>query len=637
MNNQHKTIDHCFALCAAMAFFFSFVFCACSNDENIAEGGGEDDVVFVDDNDDSTPTIDEMKVKSYLRTYVVAGNYRHSGKALVKRLQDVAEVMDASVQTFIVDNNSVATLTDLDYRNMALLVARGGNLVICQPTKAVLKTMAVKLKDTALSMYQNQELTFNDVGFRAFHRLLLMFKENKDFSPAMTDNIDSNDILFDLLALRGDMKHAVTDVTEQEKENANNPPTDYLYGKLADETAEWLDRRDDNKERMAKGRLLMAQQANGPQEIYDNISTTDQFEYAMVTRTGHKRAIMKLQYNVWAVNDTKGYDYYLLQQEIVCTNDQFNFAYDDKKKWTSYKVRDAVIESLTYAKNPSKTIYAHWPYLKDLSTNVKFSDGSASIKDISPTQIDKGSTTYTQTTHMSLSVAFLNPEIKGGLDMTNSVTRTIPDISTDFKLGKDAISPQWSYAITQQPKIIKKFGSDIWQHDVAKPSYHSTFIVGHSWIWKVKHNDKTFSFDTHVTLNMEALWYDNIFCKSGYHIFPNHIDVTYQLTPPSRYEQVWLMVMKERNDDDYNYMKEYVRNFESKFSLNTVKNDDRYEIGRRMDSIAKDLSTHKDIFLERNIKPFQLRFIPNDKTDAIRVYDVNFSASPAVKINKDAK
>jgi hypothetical protein len=79
------------------------------------------------------------------------------------------------------------------------------------------------------------------------------------------------------------------------------------------------------------------------------------------------------------------------------------------------------------------------------------------------------------------------------------------------------------------------------------------------------------------------------------------------------------------------------RNFESKFSLNTVKNDDRYEIGRRMDSIAKDLSTHKDIFLERKIKPFQLRFIPNNKTDAIRVYDVNFSASPAVKINKDAK
>lgn len=23
MNNQHKTIDHCFALCAAMAFLFS--------------------------------------------------------------------------------------------------------------------------------------------------------------------------------------------------------------------------------------------------------------------------------------------------------------------------------------------------------------------------------------------------------------------------------------------------------------------------------------------------------------------------------------------------------------------------------------------------------------------------------------
>ena len=150
MNNQHKTIDHCLALCAAMAFFFSLVFCACSNDENIAEGGGEDDVEFVDENEDSTPTTDEMKVKSYLRTYVVAGNYQHSGKALIKRLQDVAEVMDASVQTFIVDNNSVATLTDLDYRNMALLVARGGNLVICQPTKAVLKTMAMPTGEPSL-------------------------------------------------------------------------------------------------------------------------------------------------------------------------------------------------------------------------------------------------------------------------------------------------------------------------------------------------------------------------------------------------------------------------------------------------------------------------------------------------------
>ncbi len=36
MNNQHKTIDHCFALCAAMAVFVCFVICACINDENIS-------------------------------------------------------------------------------------------------------------------------------------------------------------------------------------------------------------------------------------------------------------------------------------------------------------------------------------------------------------------------------------------------------------------------------------------------------------------------------------------------------------------------------------------------------------------------------------------------------------------------
>lgn len=609
-------------------------FCAChDNDSTIA------DDIEISDEDELLPSInDELKVRTRLRTYVIPGDYQYSGHALVNRIQDRATVMDQTVSTFILHNNSIADLTDTDCRNIVSVVARGGNLVVCQPTSAGLKTLTLRLKETGLAMYENGELEINDVGYRACRRIMLMAgDENGDAMPDMVDNTGTDNVLFDILAIRGDQRHAVTDVGELVKDDPDNPPTENLCGILADGTAEWLDRSDNTSVRLAKGRTLLAQQANGPQAIYDNISTTDQFEYELITRAGHKRAIMKLQYDVWAVNDTQGNDYYLFQQEISCLNDQFNCVYNEPKKWTSYKVREAVLDSLKYATKPSEKILAYWPYMHDLSTNVKFSDGSASIKDISPTQIEKGSTTYTQSTHMSLNVAFLTPEVKAGLDMTKTTARNIPDIITDFKLGSDAISPQWSYTISQQPKIQRNGWNQIWYHGVALPSYYSTFIVGHSWIWKVKHNDKTFSFDTHVRLNLEALWYDKEYRKDGYYTFTNRIDVTYQLTPPSRYEQIWLMVMKERNDDDFNYMKEYVRNFDSKFSLYTVKSNDRYEIDRRIDSIVKDLSTHKDIFLERGIKPFQLRFVPNEKSDAYKVYDVDFSAMPAVKLNDSSK
>ena len=637
MNKTAKNLAHCFSLWLAIVVAFPLLFASCKDtDDKDDDAVPLDDAVLIDEDVDAPPVGDELKVMTSGRAYVVPGDYIYSGQALINRLKDRASTADAAVQTFILSNGSVANLTAGDYRAMAAVLARGGSLVVCQPTRQGLQALTLQLREVALSMYKNGELETTEVGYRAMRRLLDL-PENSEFSPVMVDNSDSNGILFDVLAFRGDLRYAVADVTELAESDADNLPTDYFCGQLADETAEWLDRPDDTEARLIKGRQVLAQQANEPGVIYDNLSTTDQFQYTMTTKAGHKRALMSLLYDVWAVNDTYGEDYYLIKQEIRCANDKFKCGKNNKKEWVSYKVREAVLDSLTYATNPSKTIYAYWPYLKNLTTNVKFSDSSAGIKDISPTQIEKGSTTYTQSTHMSLSMGFLKPDIKAQLDMTQSVTRSIPDIITDFKLGSNMISPQWSYAISLQPKILPQGWNHIWYHDVAQPSYYATFIVGHSWIWKVKHNDKTFSFDTHVLMNMEALWYDKEYKKSGYYTFPNRIDVTSQLTPPSRYEQIWLMQMEEHNDSAFNYMKDYIRNFEPNFSLYTVTKDDRIEVSRRIDDIVKSLTTHKDLFYARIKKSFKLKFIPNDESQAYRVYSVDFSKSDPVTLVTNAQ
>ena len=631
MNKAAKTIAHSFSLWLLIAISFPLLFGSCKDDDDVM---ADDDEELVDEDVEIPPVNDELKVKTSLRAYVVPGNYYYSGQALINRLQDRSSTADATIQTFILDNGSVADLTDWDYRTMAAVLARGGSLVVCQPTRQGLQALDKRLKDVAVSMYENGELEINEVGYQALRRLMLR-PENSEFPPVMVDNSDSNDILFDLLAIRGNLRHAVADVAELAKADADNQPTDYLCGRLADETAEWLDRPDDTEARLAQGRQVLAQQNDG--SVYDKLNTTDQFEYKVTAKAGHKTALMTLLYDVWAVDDTENNEYYLCKQEIRCSNDQFKCDYKDKKRWVYYKVREAVLDSLTYVTHPSKDIGAHWAYMHDLSTNVKFSEKGASIANISPTQIEKGSTTYTQSTQIALNMAFLKPDLKAQINMSQSVTRSIPDITTDFTLGKDGISPKWSYTISRRPKILPQGWNHIWQHEVALPSYYSMFIVGHSWMWKVSHNDRTFSFDTHVRLNMEALWYDQEHRKSGYYTFTNRIDVTSQLTPPLRYEQIWLMQMVAHNDTDFNYLKQYIKNFEPNFSLYTVTKDDRFEVNRRIDEIVKSLNTHKDVFVLQIKTPFKLKFIPNDDPQAYRVYDVDFSKSVPATLNTNAQ
>ena len=97
------------------------------------------------------------------------------------------------------------------------------------------------------------------------------------------------------------------------------------------------------------------------------------------------------------------------------------------------------------------------------------------------------------------------------------------------------------------------------------------------------------------------------------------------------------MQMVAHNDTDFNYLKQYIKNFEPNFSLYTVTKDDRFEVNRRIDEIVKSLNTHKDVFALQIKTPFKLKFIPNDDPQAYRVYDVDFSKSVPATLNTNAQ
>ena len=65
--------------------------------------------------------------------------------------------------------------------------------------------------------------------------------------------------------------------------------------------------------------------------------------------------------------------------------------------------------------------------------------------------------------------------------------------------------------------------------------------------------------------------------------------------------------------------------------------DDRIEVNRRIDEIVKNLTTHKDIFKPQIKKAFKLKFIPNDQSQAYRVYSVDFSQSTPVTLVTNAQ
>ena len=577
-----------------MSIVLSFTFMmSCSNDYAV-------DVPNVVYEEADTPPIDSLKVKTLQATYVFPYDYTHTGAALIRRISFRATAFDAAVVTVMLHDGCVSSLSRLDYRNIASLVARGGNVVYCGATRSGIDTFLRNLKTVGLEMFEQNELHPNETGYHAC-RNILNIKEDATgkYMPSFIDNDDTNGVLCDIIAFRGNKKFVVADMEENREvqtlatdssepsngytgiEEANNLPLDYMYGLHADKVARWLDSpSDDNEqERQEAMRLFMAA-TNGQETDIDKFAKAQEEQYSFNAYASWKFAPVTVTYYVWAVyDDNNAADYYLVHQEISIENSKLKCG-----PWKDIYWCDGGETFAEFSKRPR----AYWAYMYKLGTQVSFSEDGVELSNASPANNISGQTSYKEGMEWSLNTSFVasakpHASVTGGVKISKEWTHNIPDLQLTYQRNKNR--PKWEYTAGVLPKASVRKHDVI--HDFAADILRTDCQVGHSWIWKISNANKTYSFTTDMQVDLQGLWIDNgKKLKQGYKTFSNNNKTTITLLPPPRYQQEWLMRMTPDNRPAFESLEKTFQNYwVENFSLYTVEQNDR----KAIDNWIKDL------------------------------------------------
>ncbi len=578
----------------AMSMVLSFTFMmSCSNDDEVVVPNEVPEEV-------DTPPIDSLKVKTLQPTYVFPYDYTHTGAALIRRVSIRATAFDATVATVMLHDGCVPSLSRLDYQNIATLVARGGNVVYCGATRSGVDAFLRNLKTIGLEMFGQDELHPNEAGYHAC-RNILNIKEDASgkYLPSFIDNDDTNGVLCDIIAFRGNKKFVVADLEENREvqtlatdssdssngytgtEEASDLPLDYMYGLHADKVAEWLDSpSDDNEhERQEAMRLFMA--ATNEQETdIDKFAKAQEEQYSFNAYAGWKFAPVTVTYYVWAAYDDKNAaDYYLVHQEISLESSKLKCGPWKETGW--YDGGETFAE---FSKKPA----VYWAYMTKVGTQVSFSKEDVELSNASPANNISGQTSYKEGMEWSLNTSFVasakpHASISGGVKISKEWTHDIPDLLLTYQRNKN--KPKWEYTASDLPKAKEKKNRIV--HDFAKEILRNDCQVGHSWIWKISNADTTYSFTTDMQVDLQGLWIDNgKKLKQGYKTFTNKNKTTITLLPPPRYQQEWIMRMTPNNKAAFESLEKTFQNYwVENFSLYTVEQNDRNAI----DNWIKDL------------------------------------------------
>lgn len=588
---------------------------------------------------DSTSPIDSLKVKTNLRTFVYGQSFKKTGRALVRRVTQRADVLDASVRTIVMSDDDVASLTPTDYSAFVRFIAHGGNFVYCNATRSGVDVFIRNLKAVGLGMHERGELTYTENGYRAC-RNILHIKEDASglIVPPFIDDDETDGTLCDVLAFRGGDYYVVANLDDdQEVETSvtsddvllagaanqgseeSDMPEDYMYGLHADGLAAWLDTPADEEALMAKGRALLQQRAaEGDPIDLTTIAKAQTFEFSFNASAGSKFAPVEVKYMYWSVNDTRGADYYLIHQEVQCKNSKLNCGPSDKYTWDTGKSAQKAFKGLV-----KKKVHAYWAYLTDFKMHAQMNNGQGEVEQVSPTN-RIGSSTYKETMTWSLNSAFVlgvnsHVSANGGVTMTKEWTRNVPDLNMTFAYNDN--NPIWDYVAGTLPKCSHKYGQRT-RHEEAVSTLRQDVTLGHSWIWKVKDADKQYSVTTNVEVNLQGMWYDVDYNKDGKKNFTTKVSKTFTLMPPPRYQQKWIMDITPRNDDMSNYMQTiFPDEWLTAFSLYTVEQKDRAAINAHINTLCALIDSNAVKLTKDSIKTFTLQWkLANEQNYLDRKY-----------------
>ena len=600
------------------AVFCVIAICACDRQP------GTDPSLSI--NEPDYPTEDALAVRTQSRTYIFPHSYTGSAKALINRISDKSETLDASVKTVVLHDKGASSLSDAETDAITALLARGGSLIYCEPTRTGTDALLRKLQSSIRNIIGSGPLSISPEG-RIVIRNILNINKDKDglLVPPFIDDVDTDGVLCDILAIRGGEYRIITDLDENNpikitlsgddgyigesytENRLNDTPSDYIYGLHADNLAEWLN-AESTISTMKVGNILTSVIPNEDIQDLEKITNAQKISYSYNAYAGHKFEPITISYEIWAVNDTKGSDYYLVHQELRAENSLLVCGPKKERDWNEYRVDEAFGD---VAKEPR----AYWAYMSNFGAQTQFSNNTATVEHISPANSLKGESTYTENLTWSIETAYVltKPEIEltGGVKMSKSWTHNIMDLEMDFTYNGN--KPKWVYKAGVLPRLTKDSKYD-WRHDFAKPILRSDCTMGHSWIWRISNASETYSFSSKTWISIQGLYID---LKKGhqkgskYKTFTTEDSKTLNLAPPARYKQEWIMTISPYNENTERVMKTYFPDYWlPAFSLYTVKEDDKDAIDIQIAATTSAISDNTALLEDNKVESFTLSWKP---------------------------
>lgn len=577
-------------------------------------------------NEPDYPTEDALAVRTQSRTYIFPHSYTGSAKALINRISDKSEALDASVKTVVLHDKGTSSLSDAETDAITALLARGGSLIYCEPTRTGTDALLRKLQSSIRNIIGSGPLSISPEG-RIVIRNILNINKDKDglLVPPFIDDVDTDGVLCDILAIRGGEYRIITDLDENNpikitlsgddgyigesytENRLDDTPSDYIYGLHADNLAEWLN-AESTISTMKVGNILTSVIPNEDSQDLEKITNAQKISYSYNAYAGHKFEPITISYEIWAVNDTKGSDYYLVHQELRAENSLLVCGPKKERDWNEYRVDEAFGD---VAKEPR----AYWAYMSNFGAQTQFSNNTATVEHISPANSLKGESTYTENLTWSIETAYVltKPEIEltGGVKMSKSWTHNIMDLEMDFTYNGN--KPKWVYKAGVLPRLTKDSKYD-WRHDFAKPILRSDCTMGHSWIWRISNASETYSFSSKTWISIQGLYID---LKKGhqkgskYKTFTTEDSKTLNLAPPARYKQEWIMTISPYNENTERVMKTYFPDYWlPAFSLYTVKEDDKDAIDIQIAATTSAISDNTALLEDNKVESFTLSWKP---------------------------
>lgn len=577
-------------------------------------------------NEPDYPTKDALAVRTQSRTYIFPHSYTGSAKALINRISDKSENLDASVKTVVLHDKGASSLSDAETDAITALLARGGSLIYCEPTRTGTDALLRKLQSSIRNIIGSGPLSISPEGKTAIHNILNISEDkNGLLVPPFIDDVDTDGVLCDILAIRGGEYRIITDLDENNpikitlsgddgyigesytENRLDDTPSDYIYGLHADNLAEWLN-AESTISTMKVGNILTSVIPNEDSQDLEKITNAQKISYSYNAYAGHKFEPITISYEIWAVNDTKGSDYYLVHQELRAENSLLVCGPKKERDWNEYRVDEAFGD---VAKEPR----AYWAYMSNFGAQTQFSNNTATVEHISPANSLKGESTYTENLTWSIETAYVltKPEIEltGGVKMSKSWTHNIMDLEMDFTYNGN--KPKWVYKAGVLPRLTKDSKYD-WRHDFAKPILRSDCTMGHSWIWRISNASETYSFSSKTWISIQGLYID---LKKGhqkgskYKTFTTEDSKTLNLAPPARYKQEWIMTISPYNENTERVMKTYFPDYWlPAFSLYTVKEDDKDAIDIQIAATTSAISDNTALLEDNKVESFTLNWKP---------------------------